>query len=116
MILHLFTSLASIPSYNTRAAAAGKFHVIHLQTKQQNQSFSMLGAKIWNKTPDLLKSKPKQLCKKHLQTKLLQFLVHEEVYVDVYNVADKLFSYLPTTYVRVFFFSYLIPTNGCQCG
>ena len=45
----------------------------------------------WNTIPELLKSKPKQLFKKHLQTKLLQFLVHEGVYVDVYNLADKLF-------------------------
>ena len=87
---NLFTRLASIHSYNTRAAAAGKFHVIHSRTKQQNQSFSRLGARIWNKIPKLFKSKPKQLFKKQLQTKLLQFLVHEGVYVDVYNLADKL--------------------------
>ena len=79
---NLFTRIAS---------AAGKFHVIHSRTKQQNQSFSRLGAKIRNKIPELLKSKPKQSSKKHLQTKLLQFLVHEGVYVDVYNLADKLF-------------------------
>ena len=48
-------------------------------------------SQIWNKIPELFKSKPKQLFKKHLETKLLQFLVHEEVYVDVYNLADKLF-------------------------
>ena len=83
--------IASIDSYNTRAAAAGKFHVIHSRTKQQNQSSSRLGARIWNKIPELLKSKPKQLFKKHLQTKLLHFLVHEGAHVDVYNLADKLF-------------------------
>jgi len=48
-------------------------------------------SQIWNKIPELFESKPKQLFKKHLQTKLLQFLVHEEVYVDAYNLADKLF-------------------------
>ena len=88
---NLFTRIASIHCYNTRAAAAGKFHVIHSRTKQQNQSFSSLGARIWNKISEFQKSKPKQLCKKHLQTKLLQFLVHEGAYIDVYNLADKLF-------------------------
>ena len=88
---NLFTKIASIHSHNTRATAADKFHVIYSRTKQQNQSFSRLGARIWNKIPELLKSKPKQLFKKHLQTKLLQFLVYEGVYVDVYNLADKLF-------------------------
>ena len=37
------------------------------------------------------------------QTKLLQFLVHEGAYVDVYNLADKLFFCLPNTYVCIFF-------------
>ena len=58
---NLFTRIALIHSYSTKAAAAGKFHVIHSWTKrQQNQSFSRLGARIWNKIPELLKSKPKQ--------------------------------------------------------
>ena len=87
---NLFTRIALIHSYNNRAATAGKFHVIHSWTKQYNQSFSRLGARIWNKVPELLKSEPKQLFKKHLQTKSLQFLVHVGVYVDVYNLADKL--------------------------
>ena len=43
---NLFTRIASIHSYNTRSAAAGKLHVIHSRIKQQNQSFSMLGARI----------------------------------------------------------------------
>ena len=69
----------------------GSSHVLHSRTKQQNQSFSRLGARIWNKIPELLKSKPKQSFKKTLQTKLLQFLVLDGVYVDVYNLAAKLF-------------------------
>ena len=43
---NLFTGIASIHSYNTRAAAAGKFHVIHSRTTQQKQSFSRLGVRI----------------------------------------------------------------------
>lgn len=38
--------------------------------------------------PEYLKSKAKQSFKKHPQTKLLHFLVHEGVYADVYNFAD----------------------------
>ena len=80
------TRLALIHSYNTRAAAAVNFMLfIHGQNSRTSLS------QIWNKIPELFKSKPKQLFKKHLKTKLLQFLVHEEVYVDVYNLADKLF-------------------------
>ena len=67
---NLFTRLASIQS---RAAAAAKFHVIHSRTKQQNQSFSSLRARIWNKIREFLQSQPKQSFKKHLQTELLQF-------------------------------------------
>lgn len=86
---NLFTRLASIHS---RAAAAAKFHVIHSRTKQQNQSFSSLRARIWNKIREFLQSQPKQSFKKHLQNELLQFLVHHEgVSVDVYDLAVKLF-------------------------
>ena len=45
---NLLARLVSRHSCNTRAAAAGKFHVIHSRTKQQNQSFSRLGARIWS--------------------------------------------------------------------
>ena len=79
----VFTRLASIPSCSTRAAASCKFHVIHSWTKQHNQSFYRLEAM----EVELLKSKPKQSFKRHLQTELLQFLVHEGVYV--HNLADK---------------------------
>ena len=47
----LFTRIVSTHSHNTRAAAAGKFHVIQSRTKQQDQSLSRLGARIWNKIP-----------------------------------------------------------------
>ena len=100
----LFTRISSTHFHNTRAAAAGKFHVIHSRTKQQEQSLSRLGARIWNKIPELLKSKPKQSFKRHPQTKLLQFLVHEGVYVDVYNLADKLFLHKNLNIYIYFFF------------
>ena len=89
---NLFSKIASIHSYDNRAAATGKFYVIHSRTKQLNQSFSSLGARIWNKIREFLQSQLKQSFKKHLQTELLQFLVHHEgVYVIVYNLAVKLF-------------------------
>ena len=56
----LFTRIALIHSYNTRSVAAGKFHVIHSRIKQKAQSFSRLGARIWNEIPELFKSKSKQ--------------------------------------------------------
>ena len=71
-------------SHNTRAAAAGNFHVIHSRTKQQDNPCQDLELESGTKSP-------KQSFKRHLKTKLLQFLVHDGVYVDVYNLADKLF-------------------------
>ena len=98
-----FTRITSIHLYNTRAVATGKFHVIHSRTKQQNQSFSTLGARIWNEIPEFLQSQLKQSFKKHLQTELLQFLVHRErVYVIVYNLAVKLF--LNVIYIVIYKF------------
>mgnify|MGYP000453528760 CR=1 FL=1 len=77
-----FTSLASM---NCRAAAAGKLPVIHSWTKQQNQSFSRPKAtENLEQNPQVVKTKPRQLFKKHLQTQLLQFLVHVGVCADVF--------------------------------
>ena len=91
------TRLASIHSYETRAAAAVNFMLfIHKQNRGTNL------CQIWNKIPKLFKSKPKQLFKKHLQTKLLQFLVHEGVYVDVYNFHDK-FVFISSQQISMFF-------------
>ena len=102
---NLFTRLPSIHSYNTRAAATGKFHVIHLRTKQQNQSFSRIRPKIWNKIPELLKSKPKQPFKKHLQTNLLQCLVHKGVYVDVHILLINYYSLIRSLrYIYIFLY------------
>lgn len=52
-----------------------------------------LGVRIWNKIPESFKIKIKvNIKRKHLQTELLQFLMHEGDYVGVYNLADRLFS------------------------
>ena len=75
---NLFTRIASNHSHDTRAAAAGKFHIISFTDKTAGPIL----VKTWSYNLQF---------KRHLQTKLLQFLVHEGVYLDVHNLADKLF-------------------------
>lgn len=45
-------------------------------------------ARIWDKIPKYLKSKPKESFKENLQTESLQILERQGVYADVYNIAD----------------------------
>ena len=78
---------------------------IHRQTSKTNPSQG-LELQSGTKSPSCLK--PKQLLfKKHLQTNLLQFLVHEGVYVDVNNFADKFVS-ISSQQISMCFFQYLI--------
>ena len=80
------TRLALIHSYKTRAAVAVNFMLfIHKPNSRTNL------CQIWNKIPKLFNQNQNNYSKKHLQTKLLKFLVYEKVHVDVYNLADKLF-------------------------
>ena len=58
-LLNLFTCSASVHSYETRAATSGKFHIHYSRLKQQNQSFSRIGSKIWNGIPRYIREKQK---------------------------------------------------------
>ena len=50
-ILNLFTSVRSVHTYHTRAATSDKFHCKYSRLKQQTDSFSRVGVKIWNEIP-----------------------------------------------------------------
>ena len=89
-LLDLFTPADSVHSYNTRSASAGRFYIKHSRLKQESHSFSRIGCKIWNGLPEHLRTKNKTTIKKCLQQTLLQLLEHEENYVDVHTLIQKI--------------------------
>ena len=50
-MLNLFQETSDINSYNTRSSTSGKFYVKSSRLEIQNNSFSRLGVKLWNKIP-----------------------------------------------------------------
>ena len=46
-----FQKTSNIHSYNTRSSTSGKFFVKGSRLEIQNNSFSRLGIKLWNKIP-----------------------------------------------------------------
>jgi len=92
-LLDLFTRADSVHSHNTRSASADRFYIKHSRLKQQSYSFSRIGCKIWNGLPEHLRTKNKTPFKKCLQQTLLQLSEHQENYVDVHTLIQKIPSF-----------------------
>ena len=50
-MLNSFQKTSNIHSYNTRSSTSGEFFVQSSRLEIQNNSFSRLGVKLWNKIP-----------------------------------------------------------------
>ena len=82
-IIDLFTPIKAIHSYNTRSAAANKLYFKHSRLKQTNESFSVMGLKVWNEIPEDFRDLSRNIFKSKLRKKLFQVLEHEDVYIDL---------------------------------
>ena len=63
-MLNLFQKTSNIHSFNTRSSTSGKFYVKGSRLEIQNNSFSRLGVKQWNKIPRYITDLPKKAYKK----------------------------------------------------
>ena len=63
-MLNLFQKTSNIHSFNTRSSTSGKFYVKSSRLEIQNNSFSRLGVKQWNKIPRYITDLPKKAYKK----------------------------------------------------
>ena len=61
----------------------GNFHIKHSRTDQVKNSFSRIGAKIWNSIPDSDRVLPKYKFKNTLQSRLLDILIQEDTNVGL---------------------------------
>ena len=63
-MLNLFQKTSNIHSYNTRSSTSGKFYVKSSRLEIQNNSFSRLRVKLWNKIPSYIMDIPIKAFKK----------------------------------------------------
>ena len=83
IVSNLFTYSSKLHHHNTRFSAAGNFYLKHSRTDHMKNSFSRIGAKIWNSIPDSDRALPKYKFKDNLQSRLLDILIQEDTYVGV---------------------------------
>ena len=58
-ISDLFTPTKDVHHYNTRSSTVGKFYINYSRLNHYKNSFSIMGAKLWNSIPDVKRQLPK---------------------------------------------------------
>ena len=81
---NLFQKTSNIHSYYTQSSTSGKFYVKSCRLEIQNNSFSRLGVKLWNKIPSYITNLPKKAFKRILRKLLFDILEMEENYIEIY--------------------------------
>ena len=79
----LFQKTSNIHSFKTRSSTSGKFYVKSFRLEIQNNSFSRLGVKFWNKIPSYLTNLPKKALKRVHRKLLFDVLEMEDDYIEM---------------------------------
>ena len=82
-MLNLFQKTSNIHSYNTRSSTSGKFYVKSSRLEIQNNSFSRLRVKLWNKIPSYIMDIPIKAFKRVLRKLLFNILEKEDNYIQI---------------------------------
>ena len=88
-MLKLFQKTSNIHSYNTRSSTSGKFFVKSSRLEIQNNSFSRLGVKLWNKISRYITDLPKRTFKRVLRKLLFDILEKEDDYIQIPMIIQK---------------------------
>ena len=73
----------SLDTDDTRSSTSGKFEVKSSRLEIQNNSFSRLGVKLWNKIPHYITDIPKKAFKRVLRKLLFDILEKEDDYIQI---------------------------------
>ena len=76
--------------YCTRSSTSGKFYVKSSRLEIQNNSFSRLGVKLWNKIPSYITILPKKALKRVLRKLLFDILGMEDDYIEIPLIVKKI--------------------------
>ena len=92
-ISHLFIPTQQIHSYSTRSSSSGNYYISHSRLNQKNDSFSIMGAKIWNSLPENLRNSSKSLFKEKVHTILLKIFEVQDRYADLNTIISDFKKY-----------------------
>ena len=87
-ISHLF-----IPTQQIHSSSSGNYYISHSRLNQKNDSFSIMGAKIWNSIPENLRDSPKSLFKEKVHTILLEIFEVQDRYADLKVIISEFKKY-----------------------
>ena len=88
-ICNLFTSTQDIHQYNTGSASSGNYYINHCRLNHHNNSFFIVGAKIWNSIPESSRRLPKHKFKKKIKTSLFETLESLDSYADTSTIISE---------------------------
>ena len=89
-ICNLFTSTQDIHQYNTRSASSGNYYINHSRLNHHKNSFSIVGAKIWNSISESYRRLPKHIFKKKIKTLLFETLESLDSYADTSTIISEI--------------------------
>ena len=91
-ICNLFTFTQDIHQHNTRSASSGNYmyYINHSRLNHHKNSFSIVGAKIWNSIPESYLSLPKHIFKKKIQALLFVTLETLDSYADTRTLISEI--------------------------
>ena len=82
-IQELFLPLSRVHSYNTRSCKSQNFYVMTSNLEIQKNSFSRIGAKLWNHLPTEIRTSPKRKFKSKIRSLLFDILENGDTYYDL---------------------------------
>ena len=88
-ITDLFTQIATVHFYRTRASTGGNHQIKHSRTTLQKNAFSRSCAKIWNSLPKYIRSCNEEEFTKELHTLFINILDNEDDYIDISMIVQR---------------------------
>ena len=89
-ISDLFTLTKNVHHYKTRSSSSDNYYINFSKTNQHKNSFSVIGAKIWNSISQNTKELPKHLFKKEIQRNVFSILGQRDNYADLPLIIDEM--------------------------
>ena len=89
-ISDLFTLTKNVHQYKTRSSSSDNYYINFSKTNQHKNSFSVIGAKIWNSISQNTKELPKHLFKKEIQRNVFSILGQRDNYADLPLIIDEM--------------------------
>lgn len=89
-IMNLFRRISTIHQHNTRSASSKQFYLETHRLEIQRNSFSVVGAKIWNRIPISCSELHKHAFKVKLQSLLFDILKDSNDYIDISQINEKI--------------------------